>query len=162
MSFETYSEKLMRARDNPKYIDIRIKLLIKRIICKIRFVQMGSQPDFCGNDPTRFVNGKWVLQEEFRTAHRYINPATLLKLHSSIPNRTWGLTSNLGAKCNEGFVKGLNVSSGISVPAGPHNELFYDIGRYIAFKMGSGREGALYLAQKWKDIIDVEWEKTKT
>ncbi len=159
MSYDTYSQKLMLARTTPQYIDIRAKLIIKRLICKIRFVQKGSTIDFKGFDYTKFVNGQWILGHP-PNANRLVNPLGLLKLHSSISNPDKALAACIGLMYRDHLLRGFDLGRSYN-GMNKYSELFFDIGRYIAKKVCATHHSKDYLAQRWRDIIDEEWNRTK-
>jgi hypothetical protein len=162
MSIETYSTKLLTSRSqNARYAEVRIKLAIKRLICKIRFVQKYSTVDWQGFDATKFINGKWEL--ESARFNRGCDPLALLKLHSSITERDKAFGACIGLRVKDSLRSGFNPY-GKYAGTGTMSELFFDIGRYLSNKSRDvpGAEiSPKYLPLRWKEVIDEEWRRTE-
>jgi len=178
MSVETYSTKLLASRSaqDPNYAEIRIKLAIKRLICKIRFVQKHSTVDYQGFDATKFINGKWELESS--RFNRGCNPLALLKLHSSIPMRDKALGARIGLRVKDSLLSGFDPYGKYSVSwaggrsswstasrgASKLSELFFDIGKYLSKKSSTNLTGVPsknYLPLRWRELIDEEWRRTE-
>jgi len=163
MSVETYSTKLLASRSaqDPNYAEIRIKLAIKRLICKIRFVQKHSTVDYQGFDATKFINGKWELESS--RFNRGCNPLALLKLHSSIPMRDKALGARIGLRVKDSLLSGFDPYGKYS-GASKLSELFFDIGKYLSKKSSTNLTGVPsknYLPLRWRELIDEEWRRTE-
>jgi hypothetical protein len=160
MSVETYSTKLLTSRShNAQYAEVRIKLAIKRLICKIRFVQKHSTVDYQGFDPTKFINGKWELDPT--RFNRGCDPLSLLKLHSSISARDKAFGACIGLRVKDSLRSGFDPY-GKYAGASKMSELFFDIGRYLSKKtLTIGVPSKNYLPLRWRELIDEEWKRTE-
>jgi len=174
MGLECYSIKLIENRSlDHRYINIRLKLLIKRLLCNIKFLVKRSNGKNINNIFSAYRrrsaaqsiiinrNGVWQLNPTYLTnSLTQANPAdpiVLLALGSNITPLEQAITARIGLKgrvsLSDGFWgKRFNGASKTSA-------LVYNIGNYIYGVIVEGVETYSSLSNEWKIFIKSEWAK---
>jgi hypothetical protein len=157
MGLEHFSEKLIQSRltQNPNYVKIRAKLAIKRLICNITKLSRQNRLEVNYLEMGLAFNiDRWVMLGAY-LAHPILN----LCEGSCIPTSDHALTSRLGLRVKDSFIRGFSYDRAFTA-ASSEAKLFYQIGRYI-YNLFVGYANpkpnlpldiSEYIEQQWKDI----------
>ena len=166
MGFETINEKLFGVRTlDRRYIDIRAKLYVKRLLCKIRLLK---KPDrnlnfrTPGSNASHYDKGIWhsTFEKHLGRERMFLDPLTLLRVGvRDIKAASGAINARLGLKvmgaCYEGFSQTLKCTYGSH-----HAVLFYNISKYIFYMTDpflNVIDVERLLTPQWRQYIHAEW-----